>query len=73
MAGALGIVLGLGGGIFLVPFLTLALGFPRKSAAAISLAINQSGAVRTKTIALLTAEEMDLAAKKSVGYRPPGQ
>jgi uncharacterized membrane protein YfcA len=38
MAGALGIALGLGGGIFLVPFLTLALGFPLKSAAAISLA-----------------------------------
>jgi uncharacterized protein len=38
MAGALGVALGLGGGIFLVPFLTLALGFPLKSAAAISLA-----------------------------------
>src|SRR5262245_30609098 len=37
MAGPLGIALGLGGGIFLVPFLTLALGFPLKSAAAISL------------------------------------
>jgi uncharacterized membrane protein YfcA len=37
VAGALGIVLGLGGGIFLVPFLTLALSFPLKSAAAISL------------------------------------
>jgi uncharacterized membrane protein YfcA len=38
VAGALGVALGLGGGIFLVPFLTLALGFPLKSAAAISLA-----------------------------------
>jgi len=38
VAGALGIALGLGGGIFLVPFLTLVLGFPLKSAAAISLA-----------------------------------
>jgi uncharacterized protein len=37
VAGALGIALGLGGGIFLVPFLTLVLGFPLKSAAAISL------------------------------------
>ena len=37
IAGALGIALGLGGGIFLVPFLTLALGFPLKTAAAISL------------------------------------
>src|SRR6185436_18286988 len=38
VAGVMGITLGLGGGIFLVPFLTLALGFPLKSAAAISLA-----------------------------------
>jgi uncharacterized membrane protein YfcA len=37
VAGAMGIVLGLGGGIVLVPFLTLVLGFPVKSAAAISL------------------------------------
>jgi uncharacterized membrane protein YfcA len=37
VAGGLGIALGLGGGILLVPFLTLALGFPLKSAAAISL------------------------------------
>jgi len=37
VAGGLGVALGLGGGIFLVPFLTLALGFPLKSAAAISL------------------------------------
>jgi uncharacterized protein len=37
VAGGMGIMLGLGGGIFLVPFLTLALGFPLKSAAAISL------------------------------------
>jgi uncharacterized protein len=37
VAGALGVALGLGGGIFLVPFLTLVLGFPLKSAAAISL------------------------------------
>jgi uncharacterized membrane protein YfcA len=37
IAGALGIALGLGGGIFLVPFLTIGLGFPLKSAAAISL------------------------------------
>jgi uncharacterized membrane protein YfcA len=37
VAGALGVALGLGGGFFLVPFLTLVLGFPLKSAAAISL------------------------------------
>ena len=37
-AGALGALLGLGGGIFLVPLLNLALGFPIGIAAAISLA-----------------------------------
>ena len=37
VAGAFGIVLGLGGGIFLVPFFKLVLGFSVKSAAAISL------------------------------------
>ena len=37
VAGALGIVLGIGGGLFLVPFFTLVLGFSVKSAAAISL------------------------------------
>jgi uncharacterized protein len=36
-AGGLGALLGLGGGVFLVPLLHLALGFPLKSAAAISL------------------------------------
>ncbi len=38
VAGSLGVALGLGGGIFLVPFLSLALGFSLKSAAGISLA-----------------------------------
>ena len=37
VAGALGVLLGLGGGIFLVPFLNLGLGFPFTAAAAISL------------------------------------
>jgi uncharacterized membrane protein YfcA len=37
VAGGLGVALGLGGGILFVPFLTLGLGFPLKSAAAISL------------------------------------
>jgi uncharacterized protein with GYD domain len=40
--------------------------------AAASIAINASGAVRTKTIVLLTPEEIDLAAKKSVNYTAPG-
>jgi uncharacterized protein with GYD domain len=42
------------------------------SAAAVSLAANQSGAIASKTIVLLTAEEMDNASKKSVNFRPPG-
>ena len=43
------------------------------SAAAVSLAINASGAVTTKTTVLLTPGEIDEAAKKSVSYRAPGQ
>jgi uncharacterized protein with GYD domain len=43
------------------------------SVAAISLAINASGSVQAKTIVLLTPEEMDQAAKKTVSYRPPGK
>jgi uncharacterized membrane protein YfcA len=37
LAGSLGALLGLGGGVFLVPFLNLVLGFPFSAAAAISL------------------------------------
>lgn len=40
---------------------------------AISLAVNASGAVKVKTTVLLTPEEVDQAAKKTVNYRPPGQ
>jgi len=42
------------------------------TAVAVSLAVNASGAVTVRTIPLLTPEEVDAAAKKSVGYRPPG-
>ena len=41
--------------------------------AAVSLAINASGALQTKTVVLLTPEEMDQAAKKSATYQPPGR
>ena len=41
--------------------------------AAASLAINASGAVHTKTVVLLTPEEIDQATKKGVKYRAPGQ
>src|SRR4051794_41588938 len=37
IAGSLGALLGLGGGVFLVPFLNLVIGFPFSVAAAISL------------------------------------
>src|SRR4051812_1845916 len=37
ISGSLGALLGLGGGVFLVPFLNLVLGFPFTAAAAISL------------------------------------
>jgi uncharacterized protein with GYD domain len=40
--------------------------------AALSLTVNASGAVHLRTTLLLTPEEIDAAAKQSVGYRPPG-
>ena len=40
--------------------------------AAFALAVNQSGKVRIKTHVLMTPEEIDAAAKKSVAYRAPG-
>ena len=43
------------------------------SAAAAALTGVESGAVTTKTIVLLTPEEMDKAAKKTVAYHAPGQ
>jgi len=42
------------------------------TAAAISLAVTSTGAVGTKTTVLLTAEEIDQAAKSPVDYQPPG-
>jgi uncharacterized protein with GYD domain len=43
-----------------------------ESAAAVALAVNSSGAAVAKTTVLLTPEEVDAAAQRSVGYRPPG-
>ena len=43
------------------------------TAAALSLTINATGTVSTKITVLLTAEEIDAAAKKTLAYRPPGQ
>jgi len=42
------------------------------SALAISLAVNSSGAVKIRTIPLISVEEMDAAAKMQVAYRAPG-
>ena len=43
------------------------------TAAAISLTVGAGGAVGIKTTVLIPPETMDQAAKKTVGYRPPGQ
>jgi uncharacterized protein with GYD domain len=43
------------------------------TAAAFSMAINASGAIKARTTVLMTPEEVDEAAKMSVGFRPPGQ
>ena len=40
---------------------------------ALSLAVNQSGAVQLKTTVLMTAEEIDQAIAQKVEYQPPGQ
>jgi uncharacterized protein with GYD domain len=40
---------------------------------AAALAINASGAVHSKTVVLLTPEEIDQAAKKRVAYKAPGK
>ena len=42
------------------------------SAASVGLTVTASGAVRTKTVVLLTPEEMDRATHKTVDYRAPG-
>jgi uncharacterized protein with GYD domain len=43
-----------------------------EAAAAVALAAGTAGAVAIETVALLTPEEVDGAAKRSVRYRPPG-
>lgn len=42
------------------------------AAAAMALAVNQGATAAVKTVVLMTPEEMDKAAKTTVGYRPPG-
>jgi uncharacterized protein with GYD domain len=43
------------------------------SAAAVSMTVSASGLVSTRTTVLLSPEEVDEAARKSVSYRGPGQ
>ena len=43
-----------------------------ESAAAVALTVNAAGGATTKTTVLLTPDEVDAAAKRSVTYRPPG-
>jgi len=47
--------------------------FPdNESAAALSMTVSATGAVACSVVALLTAEEIDAAIKKSPSYSPPG-
>jgi len=43
-----------------------------ESATAVALTVNASGGATVRTVALLTPEEVDAAAQRSVDYRPPG-
>jgi uncharacterized protein with GYD domain len=43
-----------------------------EAAVAVALAVNSSGGATTRTTVLLTPEQVDEAAQRSVDYRPPG-
>ena len=43
-----------------------------EAAAAVAMTVGASGAAVTRTVVLLTPEEVDEAARRSVNYRPPG-
>jgi uncharacterized protein with GYD domain len=43
-----------------------------EAAAAAALSVNGAGGATIKTTVLLTPEQVDEAAKRSVNYRPPG-
>jgi uncharacterized protein with GYD domain len=43
-----------------------------EAAAAVALTVNATGAVTVNTVVLLTPEEVDAAAQRSVAYTPPG-
>ena len=61
LAGGVGSMLGLGGGVFLVPLLNLALGFPLRTAAAISLCT---------VIATSSSVSAGRAGKQRINLRP---
>ena len=42
------------------------------TAAAVALTVGAGGAIKLNTTVLITPEEVDQAAKKSLSYRPPG-
>jgi uncharacterized protein with GYD domain len=44
-----------------------------QAAVALTLAVNASGRVNSRTVVLLTPEEVDAAVGRSVAYRPPGE
>jgi uncharacterized protein with GYD domain len=43
------------------------------TAASIALAVNATGAAQVTTVVLMSPEEVDEVAGKTVDYRPPGQ
>jgi uncharacterized protein with GYD domain len=43
-----------------------------ETATAVALTVNSSGLASVTTVQLLTPEEVDAAAKRSIDYRPPG-
>ena len=43
-----------------------------ESAAAVALTVNAAGGATVNTVVLLTPDEVDDAAKRSVDYQPPG-
>jgi uncharacterized protein with GYD domain len=43
------------------------------SVTALAITASASGLVRTRTIPLMTVEEVDRALERSVNYRPPGR
>jgi hypothetical protein len=42
------------------------------AAAALAMKVNAAGAATLRTVVLLTAQEIDVAVKKTSKYRPPG-